>query len=94
MFTATKTANPIACKQQMISPREMPWFFPSSNSVYPAGGTRRVVNGAINLVDLANLDSCCFIATEDMGRLHEDGGFEVLGRIDNSDIRGCSLMTI
>jgi len=61
---------------------------------YPAGGTRRVVNGAINLVDLANLDSCCFIATEDMGRLHEDGGFEVLGRIDNSDIRGCSLMTI
>lgn len=61
---------------------------------YPPGTTRRVVNGAINLVDLANLDSCCFIATDDMGRLHEDGGFEVLGRIDNSDIRGCSLMTI
>ncbi|MBZ5856687.1 LuxE/PaaK family acyltransferase [Flavihumibacter profundi] len=61
---------------------------------YPPGDTRRVKNGAINVIDLANIDSCCFIATDDMGRMHPDGGFEVLGRIDNSDIRGCSLMTI
>jgi hypothetical protein len=50
--------------------------------------------GAINVMDLANLYSCAFIATEDLGRLHEDGGFEVLGRMDNSDIRGCSLMAL
>ena len=47
--------------------------------------------GVINVIDLANLYSCSFIATEDAGRIH-DHGFEVLGRIDHSDIRGCSLM--
>ncbi|GAO43413.1 LuxE/PaaK family acyltransferase [Flavihumibacter petaseus] len=50
--------------------------------------------GVINVADLANLDSCAFIATDDMGRLHPSGGFEVLGRLDNSDIRGCSLMAL
>jgi hypothetical protein len=49
--------------------------------------------GVINIIDLANLYSCSFIATEDAGRLH-DFGFEVLGRVDHSDIRGCSLMLI
>ena len=48
--------------------------------------------GGINIIDLANINSCSFIATNDLGRLHEDGGFEVLGRFDNSDIRGCNLM--
>lgn len=48
--------------------------------------------GVINVVDLANLDSCAFIATEDIGRLHDHGTFEVLGRLDNSALRGCSLM--
>jgi phenylacetate-coenzyme A ligase PaaK-like adenylate-forming protein len=48
--------------------------------------------GGINIIDLANLNSCSFIATGDLGKLHEDGGFEVLGRFDNSDIRGCNLM--
>jgi hypothetical protein len=48
--------------------------------------------GGINIIDLANKNSCSFIATGDLGRLHEDGGFEVLGRFDNSDIRGCNLM--
>lgn len=52
------------------------------------------MNGVINVIDLANLYSCSFIATEDAGRLYADGGFEVLGRIDNSDIRGCSLMLV
>lgn len=48
--------------------------------------------GGINVIDLANLHSCSFIATGDLGKLHADGGFEVLGRFDNSDIRGCNLM--
>jgi len=50
--------------------------------------------GIINVIDLANIYSCSFIATDDVGRLHPDGGFEVLGRVDNSDIRGCSLMVL
>ncbi len=48
--------------------------------------------GAIDVLDLANVDSCAFIATDDLGRLHEDGSFEVLGRIDHSDVRGCNLL--
>lgn len=49
--------------------------------------------GRINVIDLANMHSCCFIATDDSGKMNEDGSFEILGRIDHSDIRGCSLMT-
>ena len=52
------------------------------------------VSGAINIIDLANVYSCSFIATDDAGRIFPDGSFEVLGRIDNSDLRGCSLMMI
>jgi phenylacetate-coenzyme A ligase PaaK-like adenylate-forming protein len=48
--------------------------------------------GGINIIDLANVNSCAFIATSDLGKLHEDGSFEVLGRFDNSDVRGCNLM--
>ncbi len=50
--------------------------------------------GAINVIDLANIYSCCFIATDDSGKLFYNGSFQVSGRIDNSDIRGCSLMVI
>jgi hypothetical protein len=50
--------------------------------------------GVINIIDLANLYSCSFIATDDMGKLYNDGSFEVLGRMDNSDIRGCGLMIL
>ena len=56
--------------------------------------TQKQVSGAINIIDLANIYSCCFVATDDVGRLHPDGSFEVLGRMDNSDIRGCSLLAI
>ena len=49
--------------------------------------------GGINIIDLANIDSCCFIACDDLGRVYEDGSFEVLGRFDASDIRGCNLLT-
>jgi phenylacetate-coenzyme A ligase PaaK-like adenylate-forming protein len=48
--------------------------------------------GGINIIDLANINSCSFIATRDLGKLYPDGGFEVLGRFDNSDIRGCNLL--
>lgn len=50
------------------------------------------ITGGINIIDLANINSCSFIATSDLGKIREDGGFEVLGRFDNSDIRGCNLM--
>ena len=52
------------------------------------------MKGVINVIDLANIYSCSFIATDDAGKLYGDGSFEVIGRIDNSDIRGCSLMAI
>ncbi|MFW5777784.1 MAG: acyl transferase [Bacteroidota bacterium] len=48
--------------------------------------------GAISVIDLANIDSCAFIATQDLGKKYTDGSFEVLGRYDNSDVRGCNLM--
>ncbi len=50
--------------------------------------------GLLNIIDLANRDSCAFIATDDVARLFVDGSFEVLGRMDNSDIRGCSLLAV
>jgi hypothetical protein len=48
--------------------------------------------GGINVIDLANIDSCSFIATDDLGRGYEDGTFQVLGRFDASDLRGCNLL--
>lgn len=51
------------------------------------------VTGLLNIIDLANIYSCCFIATDDVGRLFKNETFEVLGRQDQSDIRGCSLLT-
>ena len=50
--------------------------------------------GGINIIDLANVNSCSFIATQDLGKVYPDGTFEVLGRFDNSDIRGCNLMVL
>ena len=50
--------------------------------------------GILNVIDLANIYSCSFIATDDVGIVYEDGTFEVWGRLDNSDIRGCSLLVV
>jgi phenylacetate-coenzyme A ligase PaaK-like adenylate-forming protein len=50
--------------------------------------------GGINVIDLANINSCSFIATQDLGRVYNDGSFEIIGRFDNSDIRGCNLMVL
>ena len=49
-------------------------------------------SGAINIIDLANYNSCSFIATDDMGKYVNDDEFELIGRVDNSDIRGCNLL--
>ncbi len=50
--------------------------------------------GGVNIIDLANINSCSFIATQDLGKKYSDGQFEILGRFDNSDIRGCNLMIV
>ena len=50
------------------------------------------IAGGINVIDLANINSCSFIATQDLGKVYKDGSFEILGRFDNSDIRGCNLL--
>lgn len=50
--------------------------------------------GGINVIDLANINSCSFIATQDLGRIAKDGSFEIIGRFDSSDIRGCNLMVL
>lgn len=50
--------------------------------------------GALNIIDLANINSCAFIGTDDVGEVFKDGSFTVAGRLDGSDIRGCSLMVI
>jgi phenylacetate-coenzyme A ligase PaaK-like adenylate-forming protein len=56
-------------------------------SAVPSGRT-----GGINIIDLANYYSCSFISTQDLGKAYADGSFEVLGRFDNSDLRGCNLL--
>ncbi|WP_273568267.1 acyl transferase [Maribacter halichondriae] len=58
-------------------------------SYTPTGKT-----GGMNIIDLANINSCSFIATQDLGKMYEDGSFEVLGRFDHSDVRGCNLMVL
>ena len=50
--------------------------------------------GGVNVIDLANIYSCSFIATQDLGKKHNNQSFEILGRFDNSDIRGCNLMVV
>ena len=50
--------------------------------------------GGINVIDLANYNSCSFIATQDLGRVHGNDTFEIIGRFDNSDLRGCNLMVL
>ncbi len=70
-----------------------PWMRVLIRDPYdPFSMMSRESSGGINIIDLANLYSCSFIATQDIGKITPDGGFEVLGRFDNSDIRGCNLM--
>jgi non-ribosomal peptide synthetase component F len=60
----------------------------------PLSPTASGKTGPLNLTDLANLDTISFIATDDLGRVHPDGSFEVLGRLDASDVRGCNLLVL
>ena len=57
-------------------------------------GSMATLSGAVNIIDLANIYSCSFIATDDIGKLYPDGTFEILGRMDNSDLRGCSMLVV
>jgi hypothetical protein len=52
------------------------------------------LKGPINIIDLANLYSCSFIATDDIGKIYNNNSFEIMGRMENSDIRGCGLMIL
>ena len=72
-----------------------PWMKILIRDIYdPFALKRKGKAGPINIIDLANLYSCSFIATSDLGRQNEDGKFEVLGRIDHSDVRGCNLLVV
>lgn len=74
----------------LVREEDDPLFVRSAEDAHSAEG----VNGLINVIDLANIYSCSFIATDDVGKVYQDGSFNVLGRMDNSDIRGCSLMVV
>jgi len=78
----------------LIRDDEDPFSVVSSQSSVDSRQSSVTTTGAINIIDLANIYSCSFIATDDIGRLYADGTFEVLGRMDNSDMRGCSLLVI
>ncbi len=70
-----------------------PWMRIFTRDIYdPFAVNNQLNQGVINIIDLANVHSCAFIATDDLGRVHPDGSFEVLGRLDNSDLRGCNLL--
>jgi hypothetical protein len=64
------------------------------NIITAADAENKPQTGLINVIDLANIHSCSFIATDDIGKLHANESFEVLGRSDSSDVRGCSLMVV
>lgn len=72
-----------------------PWMKVLTRSIYnPFETNVSSKNGGINIIDLANLNSCAFIATQDLGKTYEDGSFEIIGRFDAADIRGCNLMVL
>lgn len=71
-----------------------PWMKISTRDPEDALSLVHGKTGGINVIDLANLYSCSFIATQDLGKVHPDESFEILGRFDTSDIRGCNLMVI
>jgi phenylacetate-coenzyme A ligase PaaK-like adenylate-forming protein len=61
----------------------------------PFHSERELIRGGINVIDLANIDSCCFIETQDLGAYNtENQSFSIIGRFDNSDVRGCNLMVV
>ncbi len=71
-----------------------PWMRVLVREEHDPLSVHREGTGALNIIDLANIDSCCFIATEDHGRVFTNGNFEVRGRLDQAEWRGCSLLTV
>ncbi|MDR2009271.1 MAG: acyltransferase [Bacteroidales bacterium] len=69
-----------------------PWMKVLTREVEDPLNVKATGNGGINIIDLANINSCCFIAISDLGSVYPDGSFYISGRFDNSDIRGCNLM--
>ena len=62
------------------------------DSADPFGKTNFGQSGGLNIIDLANINSCAFIARDDLAKVYKDGSFEVLGRFDSAEVRGCNLM--
>lgn len=71
-----------------------PWMKVLVRDINDPRDVKTIGRGAINIIDLANIHSCSFIATDDIGEVFEDGSFIIQGRLDNSDIRGCSLLAL
>ena len=72
-----------------------PWMRILIRDIYdPLTFTRPGERGGVSVIDLANINSCSFIATADLGVMHDNGQFEITGRYDNSDVRGCNLLVI
>lgn len=73
--------------------RSMPWMKTTVRDINdPLALLSENQTGVLNIIDLANQYSCAFVSTEDLGRVYDDGSFEVLGRLDFSEMRGCNLM--
>ncbi|MDB4835443.1 acyl transferase [Cyclobacteriaceae bacterium] len=60
----------------------------------PLSCSSEIVSGPINIIDLANVDSCAFLATDDLGKYTPNGALQIMGRVDNSDMRGCNLLVL
>jgi phenylacetate-coenzyme A ligase PaaK-like adenylate-forming protein len=71
-----------------------PWMSVTVRDVQDPLSNYTTGKGGLNIMDLANVDSCAFIATQDLGVVHGDGRFEVTGRYDFADVRGCNLMVV
>jgi hypothetical protein len=70
-----------------------PWMRVSTRQLEdPFSSVTYGKTGGLNIIDLANIDSCAFIETQDLARVNKDGSFEVLGRFDRAEVRGCNLM--
>jgi hypothetical protein len=74
--------------------KPVPWMKPLVRDEDDPLNIHEAGEGLLNIIDLANRDSCAFIATDDVVKLYDNGSFEVLGRLDNSDVRGCSLLVV
>jgi hypothetical protein len=71
-----------------------PWMSVTVRDVQDPLSNYTTGKGGLNIMDLANIDSCAFIATQDLGTVQTDGTFEVTGRFDHADVRGCNLMVV